>query len=286
MQFWGSVLANANQEIHNACPCRETAGTVLSRRALTVCNVLESTYPAGLTLPRHMHSRAYFSFVLEGSYTESYGGGSDQCGAGIVRFLAAGTAHSNSYPDGARCLLIEVDPDCMARVNGHGRAIERSGELSSPKAAWIARRLYSEFRERDSVSSLAMEGLVLELIAEQAREGGKRDGSRIAPRWLQRARDMIESRFLEALSLAEIAHEAGVHPVHLSREFHRYYDCTVSDFIRKLRIEHASRLLADTTTPLAEIALGCGFADQSHFSATFKREMGITPARFRLLNAR
>ena len=77
-----------------------------------------------------------------------------------------------------------------------------------------------------------------------------------------------------------------MHPVHLSREFHRFYDCTVSDFIRKLRIDHASHLLADTESPLAEIALGCGFADQSHFSATFKRETGITPARFRGLNAR
>ncbi len=87
-------------------------------------------------------------------------------------------------------------------------------------------------------------------------------------------------------SLSEIAGAAGVHPVHLSREFRRFYACTVSDFMRKLRIEHASHLLADTETPLAEIAMICGFADQSHFSAVFKREVGLTPSRFRNVSAR
>ncbi len=89
------------------------------------------------------------------------------------------------------------------------------------------------------------------------------------------------SRFLEVPSLAEIAHAAGVHPVHLSREFRRYFDVTVGEYMRKLRTDHAAHLLAASAMPLAEIADVCGFADQSHFSSTFKRTVGMTPARFR-----
>jgi AraC-like DNA-binding protein len=44
--------------------------------------------------------------------------------------------------------------------------------------------------------------------------------------------------------------------------------------------------LTDTETPLSEIALLCGFADQSHFSAVFKREVGVTPSRFRDMSSR
>jgi AraC-like DNA-binding protein len=102
-----------------------------------------------------------------------------------------------------------------------------------------------------------------------------------APQWLKRAREIVETRFLEPLSLAEIATAVGVHLVHLSREFHRYNRCTVGELIRRRRVEHACDLLTHSDLSLAEIALSCGFSDQSHFSMMFKRHMGITPSRFR-----
>ena len=106
-----------------------------------------------------------------------------------------------------------------------------------------------------------------------------------APDWLKRARQMVETRFLEPLSLADIASAVGVHLVHLSREFHRYNQCTVGELIRRRRVEHACHLLVHTDVSLAEIALSCCFSDQSHFSMMFKRHMGITPAKFRKRSA-
>jgi AraC family transcriptional regulator len=105
--------------------------------------------------------------------------------------------------------------------------------------------------------------------------------SRPAPHWLKQATEIVESRFLERLSLAEIASEVGVHRVHLSREFHKYNRCTVGEMIRRRRVQYASQLLANSRTSLAEIALVCGFSDQSHLSLLFKRYMGMTPSRFR-----
>ena len=194
MQLWGSVLPNVSSGVHHSCTCRDTAGTVLNRRALESCNILESVYPRGLMLTRHMHARAYFSFVLDGSYTETYEGATERCGAGTLRFLPPQAVHENSYGEDARCLLVEIPPESIARINEHGPVVERPGEVKSPKAAWIARRLYSEFREHDGVSALAMEGLMLELVAEQSREASK-SGPRIAPRWLQRAKEVIHVAF-------------------------------------------------------------------------------------------
>ena len=62
-----------------------------------------------------------------------------------------------------------------------------------------------------------------------------------------------------------------VHPVHLAQTFRKFYRCTIGDYVRSLRIEFACRQLAATKMPLSEIALLAGFADQSHFTRTFRK---------------
>jgi transcriptional regulator GlxA family with amidase domain len=74
--------------------------------------------------------------------------------------------------------------------------------------------------------------------------------------------------------------------IHLSREFRKHYQSTIGEFIRKRRIEHACKLLTTSSTALSEIALACGFSDQSHFCAMFKGHTGLTPAKFRDMTVR
>jgi AraC family transcriptional regulator len=69
--------------------------------------------------------------------------------------------------------------------------------------------------------------------------------------------------------------------VHLARTFRRHYHCTVGEYMRQLRVNFACRQLREGSRPLMEIALAVGFSDQSQFSRTFKRVMGLTPAAFR-----
>ena len=86
----------------------------------------------------------------------------------------------------------------------------------------------------------------------------------------------------QANGLAEIAATAGIHPVYLCRVFKKRQRVTVGAFVRHLRIQRACDLLRNSQMPLAEIALQCGFADQSHFSVVFKRNTGVTPSAFRM----
>jgi len=98
---------------------------------------------------------------------------------------------------------------------------------------------------------------------------------------VQKARDFVHDRFQESISLADVADFAEVHPVSLARAFRRTYHCTVGDYVRKLRIEFACQKLAGSDAPLVEIALSAGFSEQSHFSRTFKRLIGLTPSEYR-----
>jgi AraC family transcriptional regulator len=129
-------------------------------------------------------------------------------------------------------------------------------------------------------SPLAMEGLILELLAETARskDGVKKGRS---PSWLAQVRELLHDRFAERLVLDEIAGAVGVHPVYLCRVFRQQYGCTVGDYVRKLRLDFASRQLATSSASLGEIAFAAGFADQSHFTKAFRRASSMTPAEWR-----
>ena len=91
----------------------------------------------------------------------------------------------------------------------------------------------------------------------------------------------MQSEYPQRLSLTELAHQMGLHPVYLSRAFRDHVGRTVSQCLTEARIRYAARRLSDPGASLADIALEAGFADQSHFTRVFKRETGMTPGAYR-----
>ena len=63
--------------------------------------------------------------------------------------------------------------------------------------------------------------------------------------------------------------------------FRRHHGLSLPSYVRRLRLNWAAERIAVTDTPIAEIALASGFADQSHFTRAFHRQLGLPPARFR-----
>jgi AraC family transcriptional regulator len=194
-----------------------------------------------------------------------------------------GEVHSDQFHErGAREFNIEIAGDRLQKLCERSHFLECSVQMHRGKAGWVAARLYSEFRLMDDLSGLAIDGLTLELIAEIARHEVKPSPAKVPP-WLCQVEDIIHDRFTERLTLGELARCAGVHPVHVAREFHRRVGCTIGQRIRQLRIEQACQMLAQGEPSLAEIALGVGFPDQSQFTRTFRNLVGVTPSEYRRL---
>lgn len=265
-----------------AAAAHDVAGEVVRRRGVGPFTICETLCPAGVTLPKHDHRQAYITFVIEGSFREQYVGGEVTCRPGSIRYLPAGEIHEDQVASVLRCLQISADTAALDGLDRQAVVPQRPAEISGLNATWLGNRLYAEFSREDTASAIAIEGLVLEILAEIARAQTRSDSMPL-PNWLKQATDIVESRFLERLTLAGIAAEVGVHYVHLSRQFHKYNRCTIGELIRRRRVQHASYLLAHSRTPLAEIALICGFSDQSHLSFLFKRYMGLSPSKFRSL---
>jgi AraC family transcriptional regulator len=260
----------------------DVSGETLRLRSVGPFTLTENLYPNGLVLSKHSHERAYITFVIEGAFRERYATRSVLCRTGMIRFLPAGEVHENEIQARSRCLHISAETSAFEQLREIPDLPHKPAEINGLSTTWLANRLYAEFSRQDTASAMAIQGLVLEILAEIARAGAA-DASMLAPHWLKHATEIVESRFLERLSLAEIASQVGVHYVHLSRQFHKYNRCTIGEMIRRRRVQYASHLLAHSRTPLAEIALTCGFSDQSHLSFLFKRYMGLSPSKFRRL---
>ncbi len=80
--------------------------------------------------------------------------------------------------------------------------------------------------------------------------------------------------------MKDVAHECGVSPAHLSRVFHHSTGLTLSEYLARVRVEHALGLLKNRRQPITEIAFASGFQSISQFNRTFKRIAGSAPTRF------
>ncbi|MGB7323843.1 MAG: AraC family transcriptional regulator [Rubripirellula sp.] len=98
---------------------------------------------------------------------------------------------------------------------------------------------------------------------------------------IQRATAMIADRFDGPLTVAEIAAAVGLSASQLNRRFRTRFQIPPSEYLQRVRIHQASRLLTETDAPIINVALETGFFDQAHLTRTFRRWMGMTPTDFR-----
>lgn len=244
--------------------------------------VTYTLHPSGLKTQKHSHELSLFCFVREGAFSEVYGRRHRECGPLNTIYRPSDELHADRFHDaGAQCLTVEIRPELLERVREYA-ILDDSRDFYAGKTAWLAAKLYGEFVLMDAAAPLVVEGLTLELMAEASRVQAK-TLERKSPRWLEQARELLHAHFSDPLTIDSIARSIGTHPVHLARTFRRVYCCTIGEYVRQLRIDFACSEIVSSNASLAEIAVSCGFYDQSHFSRLFKQRIGITPSEYRMV---
>lgn len=105
-----------------------------------------------------------------------------------------------------------------------------------------------------------------------------------APAWVKELKEIIQDQIDThfTFDLKQISNDLELNPSYLSREFSKYFeDLNFGDYIRKLRIEKAVKLIENSSYTLSEIAYMTGFSDQSHFTRIFKLQTGKNPSSYR-----
>lgn len=160
----------------------------------------------------------------------------------------------------------------MRRLGPEPRPREISGVLGNLRA-----RIEAEWRREDAASRAALEGISLLLLSRALRAPGAEDH----PEWIDASMALIEERHGESISLADIAEEVGLHRSTVAAGFRRYLGRSVGQTISEIRLAHALKEIRSGGRPLAEVALVCGYYDQSHMGRHVKRATGSTPGQIR-----
>jgi AraC family transcriptional regulator len=213
-----------------------TLGSTRSRHA-NVDGFLVSLvrFPPLGRLPLHTHERATVAVILNGSFDGLMRGASRPCPAATVITEPPGEPHGNQFERaGADVLTVQPDPARADLLEPFAGVLGEVNHMRDLGVASVARRAAGELRMPDSVTPLAVEGLVLELLALAARlrRADAIGTERRPPRWLGEARDLLHDRFRENLRLSEVAAAVGVHPVHLARVFRASYGTPVGAYAR------------------------------------------------------
>ena len=241
----------------------------------------EVRYAPKTVLPNHIHEKPYFCAVLKGSYAGKYGSKFQEGHAAETVFRPAGETHTVRFHDvEARLLRIELPGRIIQRAAECCRGLAVSSNFVSGRLTWLAKRVWAESQLSDPCSQLAVEGLLLEMLAEVSKQRAPRV-ERVPP-WLLRVKKQIEETSVDGLSVEGLAQSANVHPVYLITAFKRAFRSTPGEFQRQMRVRKAEELMMKAPDmPLSEIALATGFFDQSHFCRTFKQVACVTPSQFR-----
>ncbi len=243
----------------------------------------DAWFPPGTRLATHTHDRTVVAVTLEGRIESALARHTLSCQQNDVWTEPGGDAHANTVGDeGARVLVLQPDPALDELLHPARALLDDVRWFSSPAVAALARRVVPELRSKDPLSSLQLEGLALEMLASATRVHD--EPRRALPAGFSRAMARLHDEFRTGTSIAALAEEAGLHASYFAKVFRRYTGRTVGEYVRELRTEWACERIKESDVPLGRIALEAGFADQSHFTRTFKRLRGITPRQFRLRN--
>jgi AraC family transcriptional regulator len=250
--------------------CYDTNGIWVSLTRYTKDNLPNSLL--------HAHENHHLTLLLQGGTVEKRKNGEYERTAGDIVFFPAGEPHQNSKtPVGSKNINFEFEPAFFSRYGIAGPSIQET-TFTKSHAKFSLLKAYNELRIGDAFSGDSINMLLLNLLFPSVKPGKKP-----IPAWATKIQELLHDRWNEQVTLQELSLAAGVHPITISKHFPLYFSCTLGEYMRALKTEKALPLIKSSSRSLVDIAYECGFADQSHFTRTFKQVTGFLPNDFRKL---
>lgn len=231
------------------------------------------------TIGIHEHALSYFLMPYAGGYRETKDGVTIEYDPFSIAFHPAGFVHSDEVLASERFFAIEFQSEWQLRA---GHLYDTSAwrlELQHGEAVWLAVHLLQRFLTDELDDPFEVDAIVAEMLGIALRMVD-RDRPRRA--WVSEVKRLLREGYAGRVSLEELGSHVGIHPASLSRGFRLDEGITVGEYLSRVRIQQACRLMAGSGgVTLAGLASACGFADQSHLTRVFKSVTGSPPGAFR-----
>ena len=265
---WGGVtidLYGAQPHADMTCPAldhhlvlciRSGGGRLLQRRDGQVCDSpvgpgMAIVVPAGCESFWLGHIPACIGLRIPVALLE-------QAAAQIEGNTMSGTVRLRNVFGVHDWLIDRLSAILLAEV--HKPSHPSQGLIVDATSSALAGHLLREYRPCDAIAANGPPGL--------------------AARALKNVLKYIEGNLAESVTLAELANTSNLSRFYFARLFKISTGLSPMAYLERARLERAQDLIRKGGTPLAEVALSVGYADQSHFTRRFSRQVGTTPAAF------
>lgn len=226
----------------------------------------------------HYHENPYFTFLLQGNMKEGNKTEIYECSAGTLLYHHWEDAHYNIKPDIlTRGFHLEITENWFEKFQISKNRVEGSFNIKNPALKLLIYQIFKETKLNDSSFELSVNQLLLDLFEQMSYQEKNIEKK---PVWVKQIKEVLHESFSEKLNLKGLSQTLNIHPIHLSRDFQKHFQCNLGEYIRKLKVEKSLTIL-NKYESLSEVALECGFSDQSHFIRCFKKNIGITPLKYK-----
>lgn len=162
--------------------------------------------------------------------------------------------------------------------------------FDDPVIRHLGESLLPMFGHPEGASRLFVDHVLLAFLSHLAARYGERPAAvqplrgTLAPWQERRAKEMLLANIDGDVRLDELAAACRLSRSHFARAFKATTGASAIQWLLARRIERAKTLLANSSLPVEQVAVQCGFADQSHLTRTFLKFSGVSPGRWRRLH--
>lgn len=249
-------------------------GITKNKFHLDLCSISIVNYNKPVSEAWHFHEDIHLSLILQGGNLESRKKEDSEILPGKIIAYNEGEIHRNrftAFP--SKNLNLEFKSDFFSMNDIRFKNLNLSGTKHIETYLELI-KIYRELHINDLYTYDAIQLSLRSLFTTVNLSKNK-------PIWVKTLKEIIEDRWNEFISLDELALILNVHPVTISKYFKKYYDGSLGDYMRKIKVQRALHYLLNTNMSITEIAFICGFSDHSHMIRTFKMYIGYKPKSIR-----
>ncbi|MES2038553.1 MAG: AraC family transcriptional regulator [Pseudomonadota bacterium] len=233
---------------------------------------------------RHMHEQFGIGVVVQGAQKSLSGIGMVEAMAGDTITVNPGEIHDGMPigDSGRSWQMLYFEPTLINSIMADiSEGKTSQAEFSLPvmrdvRISQAVRHLFMTMTASPGVHMPAEEQMIM-LFARVMQQATML--SQAVPQAIHHARSRIDDDPTAILSLQDLAQQSGLSRFQLLRAFAKVTGMTPHAYILQRRLHHARRLIA-AGTPLVQVAIDSGFADQSHLTRLFVRNFGMSPGAY------
>lgn len=247
-----------------------------------------------LRYPLHWHHSLEFDLVLEGCIRGKVGRENVEIHRGEIFFVNSGELHETDASTGGpmRSVTVLLSDDLLREYCPELDSFYFRIETGSPQQKALAELIIAcgdIYQKKEKFYELELAVLLrricLLLLREcrrkkEKKENGSRESEAVGR--IKQAITYMEQNYDSSVTIERMGEVMGMTPSYFSRFFRRSTGQNFHSYLMRIRVCHARKELEESSATVTEIAFDCGFPNVKSFIENFKKEYGVTPAKYRM----